>query len=269
VRVLVIGCGSIGSRRARLLAEVGHEVLGFDPLRYASADPPPYPSAQHHYWQKADAAFICTPAETHLDIARECVEVGIPTFIEKPLALSLDGVSDLMTLAADRNVPVMVACNLRFAYGDVPPEDWPVPLLFWSHKPLRDWRPGAVETYTENGIIMESAIHELDLVYSISGPIQRAQISVAGNRHLMVISHDGAGPSVLDIDWSDSAETKRCAMVLGGGVAVPDLTDRMYELEMAHFLDCVQMGVQPCNTLADASHVLGWALHLRDELRNQ
>src|SRR5688572_3967047 len=39
---------------------------------------------------KPDAVFITTPTDSHVSIALDCVTQQIPTFIEKPLAMSAD-----------------------------------------------------------------------------------------------------------------------------------------------------------------------------------
>jgi predicted dehydrogenase len=36
-----------------------------------------------------DAAWVCTPPDSHLAVARRCLEAGVAVFVEKPLAHSL------------------------------------------------------------------------------------------------------------------------------------------------------------------------------------
>lgn len=93
-RVLVVGCGSIGQRHARLLAERRDVAVGlcdtsepqlaeagrtapgadaFDSLRAALTWPP-------------DAVFVCTPNRVHAPVAIAALEAGAHVFCEKPLA---------------------------------------------------------------------------------------------------------------------------------------------------------------------------------------
>ncbi|MEQ1749768.1 MAG: Gfo/Idh/MocA family oxidoreductase [Prosthecobacter sp.] len=112
--ILIIGCGSIGERHlrcfqktgrcavsvcdanAKLLAEVcqRYNAPGFASLKEALDG------------RRFDAFVICTPAHTHLTIAREGAAHGAALLIEKPLAVTLDEIEE--TRAA-------IATNGRFA----------------------------------------------------------------------------------------------------------------------------------------------------------
>lgn len=271
MRCLVIGCGSIGSRRARILQEMGHDVWAYDsePARvnalYAAGDCT-IPSYGPNYWladgKGYDAAFVCTPPDTHIRIVRAALLAMIPTFVEKPLSLSMDGIPELIEATKKAGLVTMGACNLRFAY-DVP--DLPTQMVATVWKPLSEWRPGA-EAYRANGLVLECAIHELDLVYSLHGPI-RAITALGDEDHTcLVVTHESGDESHVYASWQEGKPTIR--NIHGGGyVYEPDLSDEMYRREMAHFLDCVERGVETCNPLRNAAHVLEWALKAQAQLR--
>ena len=103
--VLVIGCGSIGERHLRCFQRTGRcEVSACDSnsarlsqigahygvKTFASPD-----NALSS--QKFEALVICTPAHTHLAIARRGAEHGAALFIEKPLAVTFDEVGETRT----------------------------------------------------------------------------------------------------------------------------------------------------------------------------
>jgi predicted dehydrogenase len=52
---------------------------------------------------------------THIQLARPFVEAGLPTFIDKPMALELDEAVALFDLAEQRGAPLMSASALRYA----------------------------------------------------------------------------------------------------------------------------------------------------------
>ena len=254
MRVLVIGCGSIGSRRARLLAEMGHAVTGID-IADSLADALTAGPA---------AAFVCTPADTHYEIASACAAAGVPTFIEKPLCASWADLARFSALPLRSDRQVNVACNMRYAYNGFPASSM---LHLESSQPLKDWRPGAEVTYRAHGIVLESAIHELDLIRYWLGPIARAEIVGTADRVLIGTTHRDGGTASIRCDWGENAEGERFVLSIGYGRTLwPDTSDQMYRREMVDWLDAVKRDSMPVNSLARALEVTAWALRLRDQL---
>lgn len=138
--VLVIGCGSIGERHlrcflatgrvqaavcdtnSRLVGEVAarYGVPGFDSLAAAEAA------------FKADAWVICTPAHTHLTLAGAALDRGVHLLIEKPLAVSMDGVAGLQQRLKTYTRHVAVA----YVYHVMP----------WIYEPRAAIQAGAIGT---------------------------------------------------------------------------------------------------------------------------
>jgi predicted dehydrogenase len=61
-----------------------------------------------------DAAWVCTPPDSHLAVARRCLEAGVAVFVEKPLAQSLADARALAELASAS--PLRVACGYTLAF---------------------------------------------------------------------------------------------------------------------------------------------------------
>ena len=104
--VLVAGCGSIGMRHLRNLAHLGiGPLLVYDPDRQRStkaagavgANPLTSLEEAPSLW----AAFICSPTNRHLPVARAVLERGAHLFIEKPISDSLEGVAELLTVSGE------------------------------------------------------------------------------------------------------------------------------------------------------------------------
>lgn len=55
-----------------------------------------------------DWLHICTPVQTHLDIARASIEAGVPVNIEKPVTETVAEAEELQRLSDDHGVPVSV-----------------------------------------------------------------------------------------------------------------------------------------------------------------
>ena len=125
LRVLVVGCGSIGRRHARVLQEIGvRDIAVCDPseparaavltalgLRESYAD---YSQALGHGF---DAVVLCTPPWLHIAQAKTAIERGCDVLTEKPLSHTLDGIDDLMATTERHGRILMVAFCMRFHAG--------------------------------------------------------------------------------------------------------------------------------------------------------
>ncbi len=61
-----------------------------------------------------DAIHICTPAQTHFDIARQAIEAGVAVVLEKPATVTVEEVVELEKLATAHDVPATVIHNHLF-----------------------------------------------------------------------------------------------------------------------------------------------------------
>lgn len=61
-----------------------------------------------------DGVAIATPAETHYSIARECLLAGKNIFVEKPLTLDENEAEELIALAHDKGLKLMVGHLLQY-----------------------------------------------------------------------------------------------------------------------------------------------------------
>lgn len=62
-----------------------------------------------------DGVLLATPVGTHFELARRCLDAGLHTFVEKPLAASSDHASELVDYAAEREL--MLMCGHTFLYS--------------------------------------------------------------------------------------------------------------------------------------------------------
>jgi len=194
-RILVIGVGSIGERHTRTFQHTGRAELAIcesnEQLRktvserygigraYAGLD-------EALGDDKFDIGLICTPSHLHIPMATQLVKAGKHVFIEKPLSLSLDGITELMRLIKEKGVKSAVAYTYRShpalrsmkeaidsgRFGD------PVQVIGTWGQHFPKYRPAYREIYytsrkTGGGAIQDVLTHAINAGEFLAGPVSR------------------------------------------------------------------------------------------------
>src|SRR5580698_3994301 len=117
MRILVIGCGSIGTRHIKNLLALGYrDLLVYDAdeaVKHAAAARFGITACETvaKALDETDMALVCTPADSHVSLALLALRKMNAVFIEKPLSASMRGVEKLRKAAGKR---VTVGFNVRF-----------------------------------------------------------------------------------------------------------------------------------------------------------
>lgn len=120
-KVLVVGCGSIGKRHARLLAErpdIETWVSDSLPANLTAAveqapGAQPFASLEDALFAGPDAAFICTPNHLHRPMSLAALEAGCHVLCEKPLAESVASAREIAAAAQASDRFFAVGYSLR------------------------------------------------------------------------------------------------------------------------------------------------------------
>lgn len=209
MRVLIVSFGSIARRHLANLRQFEPEVKVT--LLRRAIDPTlaedQVTTLDEALTRNPDAALVCSPASEHIAVARVLAERGIALFVEKPLAHSLDGVADLLALATERRVPLMVGYCLRYLASLRAAREalqtGRIGRLLHIHAEvgmhLADWRPAAdyrtvvtAQRALGGGALLELS-HELDYVRWLAGEVEG-------------VAADLARVSDLEIDVEDCAD---------------------------------------------------------------
>lgn len=192
--ILVIGCGSIGERHLRCfqktnrcnvsVCDANAKLLGEVSQRYGT---PSYASLSEALpAAKFDGVVICTPAQTHLAIAREAAKHGAALLIEKPLAVSLDDVDETRAAIAGsgRFVAIAyvyhcfpwIAASREFLRSGEFGSPLHASIVAGQHFPT--FRPAYREIYytrheTGGGAIQDALTHLVNAMEWLIGPITR------------------------------------------------------------------------------------------------
>lgn len=123
IRVIVVGIGNMGRSHALAYYKIpGFELAGIvDPLpekrEALSTELGGIPEFDDFDTAlaaaKPDAVCICTYPDTHAELARKSLFAGAHVFVEKPLAVSVEQASDLVSLAQKGKKKLVVGYILR------------------------------------------------------------------------------------------------------------------------------------------------------------
>jgi predicted dehydrogenase len=172
----VVGVGHIGSNHARLYAEIPS-------AEFTAVYDVDLPRANAIGWkfgatpaksldefsEVIDAASIATPTNTHYDVARSLLARGKHVLIEKPITDNTAHASELVELAARKNVILQVGHVERFN-----------PILSALEKHLT--HPRFIEAHrlspypergTDIGVVLDLMIHDLEVIlHLVPSPVQ-------------------------------------------------------------------------------------------------
>lgn len=112
---------------------------------------------------------ICTPNETHFEIAKQCLESGKNVFLEKPISTNLEDADKLNQISKNNNLILQIGHLYRFNNS-----------ILKTKKIITDDSFGKVHSlyfswtnfepiFQNRGIILDLAIHPVDIVDYIFG----------------------------------------------------------------------------------------------------
>jgi predicted dehydrogenase len=253
------------------------EVRGYSQASQLVADP------------NVDAVSLCTPTDTHVELARNALEHGKHVLIEKPVALQPEPIEELAQAAERSGRVAMPAHCIRF---------WPA--YSWLLEAIRGGRFGAVRSarftrvgappawstafYADaersGGALFDLHVHDADFVLAAFGLPSR--VLARGHRNHVTATYwpaearspgepalsaeggwvPGAAFSMryhvtFERGWADFDFNRPEPLLLSeeGGEARPVELDARegYYHEIAAFREAIRRGTPPPVTLADAA----------------
>lgn len=248
----VLGLGSIGSRHAGNLLALGERVAAYDPstdrrdwARSQGIEPV---ESREALLEMSDALIIASPNGSHLGDLQDGVAAGCHCFVEKPIAHTVEGLSDVLDSTTEKELRVFCGLNLRFhpavLEGKRLLDQNAIGAPLWaslisSHylpgwRPQQDYRQGYTADPATGGVIFD-IIHEFDLANFLLGPA-RTVAAVARNTGVIeiasedcadiILAHEGGVHSTLHLDYV-TRPTQRTTRIGGlDGVIEIDLVKR-------------------------------------------
>lgn len=234
---------------------------------------------------KYDVVSICTPTDSHVELATRAMESGINVLLEKPVALRVADIESLMEVEARTGVRCMPAHCMRFwpgwpyardvissgAYGDVQRAEF----RRIGSKPA--WNVAFYhDVHRSGGALFDLHIHDADFVLWCLG--EPDQLASHGNEmHVTTEYRYGSASVVAEGAWLDEETPFQMTYRITLDDAVLDFShDRApalkvirdgleeaidltgpdaYETQARHFLDVIRGDAVPRVTLKDAAAV--------------
>ena len=153
MKLLIVGLGSMGKRRARLARgmDASIQISGVDTTESRCTEAEglgitAYASiGEAVAADKFDAALVCTAPITHAGIISELLDAGLPVFTE--LNLVSDGYEENMKKAREKGLPLYLSSTMlyrgetQYIKRQVEAFDKPVNYIYHIGQYLPDWHP--------------------------------------------------------------------------------------------------------------------------------
>jgi len=196
----VIGIGSMGRNHVRVLSEIKKvdKILIYDKNKkiaeeIANKFDAIITKSVEELIRKSDAISICVPTSLHYKYTKTCIESEKHTFVEKPLASSLDEGKRLQELLKTKKIifgvghierfnpiiPEIVKLNLDIEYVDIK-----------RHNP-------ASSRISDASVVEDLMIHDIDIVFNVLLPKKKKyEVHSAGNENVVQSLIDFGGATI-------------------------------------------------------------------------
>ena len=225
MKALIVGLGSMGKRRIRLLKGIDPsiEIIGVDTWdeRRAQVEEmghKTFTSIADAAAEKPDVAFVCTAPLSHYAILKELLTYKINSFTE--LNLVKDGYEELMELAKANDTVLFLSSTMlyrgeiNFILDEVKKYDKPVSYIYHIGQYLPDWHPwesyknffvgnkrtnGCREIFGIEMPWLIEAFGKVTDVYSVSNKVTDLDIDF-DDRYFVTLTHESGARGVLSVD---------------------------------------------------------------------
>lgn len=239
--------------------------------------------------ERIDAVAVCTPPRIRYEIARDCIEAGAHTLLEKPPGITLGEVAVLERLAAERGVTLFTTWHAQYnpavtAAADVLADRRIARMTIVWREDVRKWHPGQQWIWEAGGFgVFDPGINALSIAtHILPGQLvlRSAKLYVPENRQapiaaeLAFASPAADGDLTANFDWRHSgneawtidvatADGTQLRLSEGGARLAVDGDEREgagmpeYQAIYARFIDLIDerrslVDVEPLRLTADA-----------------
>ncbi|MCX5757939.1 MAG: Gfo/Idh/MocA family oxidoreductase, partial [Candidatus Hydrogenedentes bacterium] len=227
MKFLIVGCGSMGRRRARCLHALGHrDIVAVDNQEErrrrieselqvetcgdldTALGPARKPCA---CGKSPDFALICLPPHLHAGHLMRCIEACVPAFCESPLTMTLEEADAVIARAEAANV--FIAPSMTYLHNPIHVKIAEMlrenalgkPLAAISHvgqhvadwHPYEDYRGFYASKRSEGGMCFDMLPHEFHLFTHLFGRVKA--LTCMARRRCTTIETDAGACDVYDV----------------------------------------------------------------------
>ncbi len=138
---------------------------------------------------RVDAVFITTPDYLHEEMAVAALERGIGVYLEKPMAISIEGCDRILRTATKHNAKLYVGHNMRFfpvirkmreiidsgRIGEVKAVWCRHFISYGGDAYFKDWH--SERKYT-TGLLLQKGAHDIDVIHYLAGACTRRTVGM-------------------------------------------------------------------------------------------
>ena len=174
VKVGVIGVGVLGRHHARLYKECRNaQLIGVYDIseeqgsKIAEEFSTTYFNDINSLAEQVDALSVATPTDLHYEVVKDLLLQGKHILVEKPITTTVEEANELVKIAKEQNVALMVGHVERFnPVMDYLENKLDDPMFIEAHRlaPYPPPRPGMRPRGTEVGVTLDLMIHDIDVI---------------------------------------------------------------------------------------------------------
>lgn len=251
---------------------------------------------------------IATPAHTHYELAKQSLESGFPTYVEKPVTLNLKDAEDLRLLAEKKSLPFMVGHILEYHPAIVKMKELVEEGSLGKVKHIRCTRVNLGKIRDKENIWWSFAPHDLSIIFSLINE-EPEKIQAASFKPLNEgiedtvyadLGFESGKSAHIHVSWLEPIKLHQTVVICEKAMIVfndtlkedklmvyryeydnhtPNLTKESEEsvkyeegqplqIECQHFIDCIKNNATPRTDGKSASRIIKVIEYVDNELKS-
>jgi len=203
-----------------------------------------------------DAVFVCSPDYMHEEHAVAALEAGKAVYLEKPMAITIEGCDRILAAACRNRAKLYLGHNMRHMVfvlkmreivrdgliGEVK-AGWCRHFVGWGGDfYFKDWHADRTKSH---GLLLQKATHDIDVLHWLCGGYSRRVTAMGGLTLYDRIDDRDPAPAPAKRDWKRENWPPLSLKGLNPVVAVEDISMMLMELDNGVFCSYQQCHYTP------------------------